>query len=80
MKHFLFLLNMVSLMGLAAFAIVGTFQVRVSNHDNPEHAIIVSMILGLVLFAVPAWTIIKYCLCPNVFPGRQRKAERLKEN
>lgn len=61
----LFLLNMLCLALLFLAASVGTFQARVHNHDTPEHALLVGMGVGVLLFALPAYTIIKHCLYPD---------------
>lgn len=61
----LFLLNMLCLALLFLATSVGTFQIRVMHHDVPEHALLVGMGVGILLFALPAYTIINHCLYPD---------------
>ncbi len=60
-----FLFNLISLAILTAMAVIGTFQARVVNYDKPEHALIFAMVMGVLMFLSPAYTVIKYCLYPE---------------
>lgn len=61
----LFLLNFFCLVILTGLAVMGTFQARVMNHDNPNHAFNFALIAGGLMFLVPSYTVIKHCLYPD---------------
>jgi hypothetical protein len=61
----MFLLNFFCLVILVGMACIGTFQARVANHDTPDHAFTVSLVVSLLLFLPPAYAIIRHCLYPD---------------
>jgi hypothetical protein len=61
----MFLLNIFCLTIMAGMVVLGIYQARIANHDNPNHAFTVALIVGMVLFLIPAYTVIKHCLYPD---------------
>jgi hypothetical protein len=61
----LFLGNFFCIAILTVLAVFGTYQVRVANHDNLDHAFLFSIIGGGLLFLLPSYTFIKHCIYPD---------------